>query len=914
MGFLNKIFYNIGLGVARHPFIVFVSALLVVISCSLGFLNFRVTDDPQELWVPKTSRANIEQEYFKDHFGAFFRINEMMIVPADSDKSDQDIFRPAYLHLLYYLQDAVEKGTIVKDGKTYGIEDFCYKPITGQGWLITSPMGFWKMNQTEIPKTVEQVKIDAQCIPKPDQTGRIWFDRIGVPVQVNAIFGGTTWVKDNSQPWAPWRIDASAFMVTFLLNNNEYSNPIAQQWEKEVFIKNIKTFNRFANYHTDLPEGVDEYNEELYKQLKSVYEDPNFSEIITLKIDYLAERSIPDQLVEIGSQNMFVIILSYLLMFVYVGFALGYFPSFVHNRFLLGLSGIMVVLFSLAVAIGITLYMDIPLSLISSEVVPFLILAIGVDNMFIIVRAEQEISQKVTEVEERVALALKEIGPSIFTAAFCESLAFFVGMLTKVPALESFWLVAAIGVLADFLLQITFFCAALTLDAKRIRDSRWDVLPWFKRERSEPRKAIVRSIFQKYYVPFLFKGKTEFCVYFLSIVFLTFGIVSCFKLDLGLNQNVSMITGSDTYEFFNTFGAYGEVGPPAYLVFKNVNYTNEDNINTLSDISDGLSQLNDTVIKPVYSWVKSFQQFRTDGEWAESWGSREAINLGFDDAMSKFVAIKIESEWCQNYGICGEQYIGDVVFNKDGKVVSTRFRFQHTMTYVDDDYTRALVQTREVSDTFATRLHTLEGVEDNEGSSDEVKSVFAYSLFYVYYDQYTYIRGILTMDTLLAMAAVLLAIEIITNVWIGLFVVLWVFLVSFELLGMLWLCNQIFSGYQIQLNAVTVVNIVMALGFSVEFWVHIAIAFNRFVGGKRERAKRAIFHMGSSVLVGIGSTKFIGVMVLAFAPSTLFRLYYFRMYLFIILLGLFNGLMFIPLLLSRIGPPPQTEGRKGKIH
>ena len=281
-------------------------------------------------------------------------------------------------------------------------------------------------------------------------------------------------------------------------------------------------------------------------------------------------------------------------MFVYAGFTLGYFPSFVHNRFLLWLSGIMVVFFSLAVAIGITLYMDILLSLISSEVVPFLILAIGVDNMFIIVRAEQEISQKITEVEERVALVLKEIGPSIFTAAFCESLAFFVGMLTKVPAIVSFWLVAAIEVLADFLLQITFFCAALTVDAKRIRDSRWDVLLLFKRERSEPRNTIVRSIFQKYYVSFLFKGKTEFCVYFLCIVFQTFGIVSCFKLDHGLNQNVSMITVSDTYEFFNTFGAYGAVSHPAYLVSKYVNYTNENNINTLSDISDGLSQLNDT--------------------------------------------------------------------------------------------------------------------------------------------------------------------------------------------------------------------------------------------------------------------------------------------------------------------------------
>ena len=60
--------------------------------------------------------------------------------------------------------------------------------------------------------------------------------------------------------------------------------------------------------------------------------------------------------------------------------------------------------------------------------------------------------------------------------------------------------------------------------------------------------------------------------------------------------------------------------------------------------------------------------------------------------------------------------------------------------------------------------------------------------------------------------------------------------------------------------------------------------------------------MGASVVVGIATTKFIGVIVLAFAPSTLFQLYYFRMYLFIIVFGAFNGLVFLPTLLSLIGP------------
>jgi Niemann-Pick C1 protein len=199
--------------------------------------------------------------------------------------------------------------------------------------------------------------------------------------------------------------------------------------------------------------------------------------MIKLKIDYLSERSIPDQINDISEQNSFVAILSYLIMFMYVGLALGYFPSWVHNRFLLGLSGIAVVISSLIISIGMTLYFDFPLSMISAEVVPFLLLAIGVDNMFIIVRAEKEVEEKIVKAEERVAHAMGEVGPSVFTAAFCESLAFFIGTLTGVPALVSFCLVAGIGVMAGFLLQITVFCAALTLDARRIQDNRADIFP-----------------------------------------------------------------------------------------------------------------------------------------------------------------------------------------------------------------------------------------------------------------------------------------------------------------------------------------------------------------------------------------------------------------------------------------------------
>lgn len=191
-------------------------------------------------------------------------------------------------------------------------------------------------------------------------------------------------------------------------------------------------------------------------------------------------------------------------------------------------------------------------------------------------------------------------------------------------------------------------------------------------------------------------------------------------------------------------------------------------------------------------------------------------------------------------------------------------------------------------------------------------AAFTYSLFYVFYDQYTYIRGVLAQNALLGVAAVILSLQVLSSLSIALIIGVCVFLVLFQLMGSMWLLNEVMGSYPIEMNAVFVVNLVTSLGFGVEFCNHIGMNFMRQIGTKEERAKKALTEMGSSVLVGIASTKFIGVIVLAFAPSTIFKLYYFRMYLFIILLGLFNGLMFLPLVLRWFGP--ETDANELKEH
>lgn len=61
----------------------------------------------------------------------------------------------------------------------------------------------------------------------------------------------------------------------------------------------------------------------------------------------------------------------------------------VDSKISLGIAGILIVLSSVSSSLGIFSYAGIPLTLIVIEVIPFLVLAVGVDNIFIIVQTYQ---------------------------------------------------------------------------------------------------------------------------------------------------------------------------------------------------------------------------------------------------------------------------------------------------------------------------------------------------------------------------------------------------------------------------------------------------------------------------------------------------------------------------------------------
>lgn len=151
-----------------------------------------------------------------------------------------------------------------------------------------------------------------------------------------------------------------------------------------------------------------------------------------MDIAYSAERSIEDGIDEISSAELYTVVISYIVMFVYITIALGKVSGvktfFVDSKITLAIGGIIIVLVSVACSLGLFGYIGVETTMLTVEVIPFLVLAVGVDNIFMLVHAYNRLNiDDEDSVPERIGKALGEIGPSILLTSASECCCFAIG-------------------------------------------------------------------------------------------------------------------------------------------------------------------------------------------------------------------------------------------------------------------------------------------------------------------------------------------------------------------------------------------------------------------------------------------------------------------------------------------------------
>ncbi|XP_071451565.1 NPC intracellular cholesterol transporter 1 homolog 1b-like [Hetaerina americana] len=957
----EKGFERFGKFIASYPFVALLVGIMLIVGLSYGVKYMEVTTDPVKIWAAPNSQSRLEKDFYDSHFGPFYRTEQIFIkavnLPeihhetANGNLTFGPIFSREFLEVVHQLQREIE-NLGQKEGN--GLETVCfapmnttYNPMKQSLCTVQSVWGYFQndlsqlyTNKTDdshhIVNYLDHINICLMNSYNPECLSP-W----GGPVLPGLAVGGFPQVQEGEPP--DYKM-ASGLVLTYILkNDNNPANLVgAMQWEKR-FINFMKNWTRSQDDGGKRPEFMD--------------------------VAFSSERSIQDELNRLSDAEISTVAISYAAMFVYIVLALGKIGSWrsllVDTKITLGLGGIIIVMLSVASSLGFFGYLGEPTTLLTIEVIPFLVLAVGVDNIFILVQTHQSNGKRDTEtIVDHVGRTLGSVGPSMLLTTASEVCCFFLGGISGMPAVRTFALYAAVALLIDFFLQITAFIALMSLDDQRQTSNRIDILcflqlktpvkssqvwstsPNFTNEgksskhwlKDAQQDGLLRAFFHKIYAPFLMKGVVRFILGTLFVAWFFVSLSVLTKVEPGLDQELSMPEDSFVLKYFLFMKDLLAIGPPVYFVVTSgLNYSNfgvqnmicggqNCDLQSLSaQINQASRQSNITYIaSPASSWVDDYLDWIAidgcckvtknhtfcphvkfgckDCNVILDNNMRPPVNA-FDHYLTYFLMDNPDASCAKGGHAAYGQGVNYIVTGTEAKVTDSSFMAYHTILKTSKDYYEAMRQARIIAKNITVTIN--DGLRGNGDGGNPV-SVFPYSVFYVFYEQYLTIWD----DTAFSLGISLAAVGIVTLIVTGFSIISSVILlctivcVIVDLFGMMYWWN-------ITLNAVSLVNLVLAVGISVEFCSHILHSFSQATDGDRvNRAKVALVKTGVSVLSGITLTKFAGIVVLAFAKSQIFQIFYFRMYLGIVLIGAGHGLIFLPIVLSLIGPPVNYYAKK----
>lgn len=885
---MRRSFYALGIRLGERPYLVILACLLVTSAMSMGMLVAESETEVDKLWIPQES-VSIDQKAFVEGNYGFETRRQTFIITGAGDPGTDILDKDHLLAALDIHNEIIATEQSISSAlaannngsSVVSFQDVCYKPLEQFGdpsCQIFSILSVWDY--------------DAEAI-RNDPDIRATVDAAGLGEDMRLILGSR--VMDVPEAFAANFTDGTiitAFRMAYITESDR--EVLSEAWEQAY---------------------LDVVEQE--RDLIDVY--------------YAAERSVADELTRALGGDLFLFALAFLLMILYTMTALGKLDA-VHSKMWLALVGVATVGISTISGFGFCSLIGVPFTSIS-QVVPFIVLGIGVDDMFILVNSFER-TDRAESIPRRLGLAMEHAGVSVFITSVSDVLAFAAGSSTSLPAVAFFCINAAVIIFVDFVLQITLFCAFLALDARRVKANRRDCCPCCisgrvadagddndddaddglpgadadaghgspqvghgepmpeKKKKKKRDGDLVRAFMEVYYAPALTKMSAKAVVVVVFVVVFGLAVWQAPNLESGLD--ISDITPTDSYliPFFDaTEDHFPTDRVSVGLYFQDFDYRND--AETLDRILNDVQQLRWT--QPTASggfWTESFRRYLAAGFYLGGPlgpdgfpESEEDYYVALDEFLeSPFGILSVDDIVFDTDNTCSRT-VGNDTVEYNCVIASSRFWIRHVELDSARDQANALENTRQATRAIAEA----EGVD-----------MFAYSSAYVFWEQWTVLNDETIANLMVAgVTVVVVTLVFLIHPAISVFVAICLVMIDFDLLALMVV-------WDVQLNAVSASCLVLAVGLAVDAIAHVSHAFVSSHGTRDEKLWKSLSLMGSSVLNGTLTT-FIGVMVLSFGQSKLFQIF-FRMFTGILILSLSHGLIFLPVLMSLIGPtsdPPE---------
>ncbi|KJH53331.1 patched family protein [Dictyocaulus viviparus] len=477
--------------------------------------------------------------------------------------------------------------------------------------------------------------------------------------------------------------------------------------------------------------------------------------------------------------------------------------------------------------------------------------AVGTDNMFLMVAAVKRTSRGLP-LEKRIGDCMADAAVSILITALTDAFSFGVGTITTIPAVQIFCIYTCCALVLTFLYQITFFCALLSLAVKWEAEGRHSL--WLK-------TTVCPKLNR--YAPILMQPAVKVLAGIWYCIYVGFAIYGCMQLREGLEPVNLLVDDSYAKPHYVCLEKYfWHYGATLQIVVSNApNLTDpyergriEEMVSTFANAPHAIGN------QSIQFWMNEMIRYY----------HTELNTTIRNDAFYEMAARYL-------YTHDTEPWMGDVKWTVD----------KHNKPYI---YAfRFLIGMRDISSTTQQQIATKSFREVAARYSEY--NVTTFMPLWLFTDQYDLVVPNTVQDIVIAVLCMLfIAFLLIPQPFCALWVAFTIGSIDLGVLGYMTL-------WDVNLDAISMITIIMSVGFSVDYSAHITYGYViSKATDPRERVRDALGDLGWPVVQGAAST-ILAVAVLADVPAYMIVTFFKTVFL-AISIGLLHGLVFLPLMLS----------------